>query len=354
MLRLRLAPLLVSALVLGSCAATFPRNPSPVRLYGYHAYWMGDAWRPVAADLDGLFYFEQRITADGSVLPIPEARLTWEAFARSARAEGRSASATLTLFDKATFEALFTSSSATERLLAQVVDIARLGNGVCLDVELFEPVSPASRAGYATFTERLRARMPRGTRLSVFLPAFDAADAFDEARLAAAADLAIVQGYDLHWVTGPNAGPVAPTRGNGASWDAILARYDAFGVPRSKVIMGTPLYGYEWPTESAAPGARTRGPGKTITLSPVSATVLPDIRTAALDRVARHGLRRDRASRSPYYVYRDSTGYHQGWFEDAESIAEKVRYVREHSLGGLVFFPLGYDDGTLVRAARRG
>ena len=118
--------------------------------------------------------------------------------------------------------------------------------------------------------------------------------------------------------------------------------------------MGTPLYGYEWPTVTGDAGSRTRGPGKTITLAPIAATILPDIRTNARGQTARHGVRRDAASRSPYYVYRDSTGYHQGWYEDAESMAEKVRYAREHSLGGLVFFPLGYDDGALVRAARRG
>ncbi len=350
--RLRVLSFLAAAAVLAS-AATPPRTP--VRLYGYHAYWMGDAWRSVAGDLDGLYYFEQQITADGTVNAHPEARLTWPMFAQSARATGRTAATTLTLFSKADFEALFTSPTATARLLSQVTELARLGDGVCLDVELFEAVSPAARSGYADFAQRLRGRLPRGARLSIFLPANDWADAFDEARLAAASDYVVVQGYDLHWASGPNAGPVAPTRGGDTNWDAILARYDAFGVARGKVLMGTPLYGYEWPTETDAPGAKTRGPGHTITLAPIAASILPDIRTDAQGQSARYGLRRDPVSRSPYYVYRDSTGgYRQGWFEDAESIAEKVRYARQNGLGGLVFFPLGYDDGNLVRAARRG
>ena len=52
------------------------------RLDVIRAYWMGDAWRSVAADLDGLYYFEQQITADGTV------NIYAGAFRSTAEAEG--------------------------------------------------------------------------------------------------------------------------------------------------------------------------------------------------------------------------------------------------------------------------
>lgn len=359
----RLASGLAVALSLAACGAALASRPvdPPARLtlYGYHAWWMGDAWRASAPMLDGLYYFELRIDAEGRVAEVPEATLSWAAFARQARAAGQRASPTITLFDLATFGRLFADAAARAALVETVAQTVERegGSGVNLDVELFEAVPAAARDGYAAFVEALARRLGAGKRLTVFLPAFDEADAFDEARVARAATAVIVQGYDLHWVTGPTSGAVAPVRGNGgANWAAITARYDALGVPRAKRLMAAPLYGIEWPTTTDRPGSATRGAGRPMTMEPVPAWRLPDIRldarTASREAAARRGLRRDADTGQPYYVGRDSAGgVVQGWFEDAESVAEKAAFVRREGLAGLVFFPLGYDDAALVRTA---
>jgi GH18 family chitinase len=41
-------------------------------------------------------------------------------------------------------------------------------------------------------------------------------------------------------------------------------------------------------------------------------------------------------------------------YDDAESIGEKVAYVRERGLGGVMAWELGGDDGTLIRTIHRG
>ncbi len=342
---------------LGSCAATAPRADAPparLALYGYHAWWMGDAWRASAPHLDGLYYFELRIDSAGRVSETPGATLSWRAFAADARRAGLAASPTVTLFDARTFENLFSAPDVRARLVDTIARTVERegGAGANLDVELFEAVTPAARNGYAAFVEALAARLGRSKRLTVFLPAFDPDDSFDEARIARAATAVIVQGYDLHWATGPNAGAVAPVRGNGGvNWEAITARYDVLGVPRNRRLMATPLYGIEWPTETDRAGSPTRGAGRPMTLAPVAAARLPDIRLDARTLAARYGLRRDADTGTPYYIARDTSGIRQGWFEDAASLADKAAYVRRAGLGGLVFFPLGYDDADLVRAA---
>ncbi len=59
-------------------------------------------------------------------------------------------------------------------------------------------------------------------------------------------------------------------------------------------------------------------------------------------------------SGTPYYAFQDELGWRQGWFEDAESLRAKYRFVRERGLGGVAIFPLAYGDAALwtdLRAA---
>jgi spore germination protein YaaH len=67
----------------------------------------------------------------------------------------------------------------------------------------------------------------------------------------------------------------------------------------------------------------------------------------AHERADRYGLRRDPESGTPYYAFEDSTGWRQGWFEDAESLGAKYSFVRARGLGGVVIFPLAYGDEEL-------
>ena len=152
---------------------------------------------------------------------------------------------------------------------------------------------------------------------------------------------------------GTSAGPVAPLTGwAGADWQAIVARYTALGIPRERLVMTVPYFGYEWPTDTEHPGAVTRGPGQAITYAPVDEAYLPWIRIAAEARTAAYGLRRDAASGSPYYAYRGADGWYQGWFEDALSLQAKYAFIRQAGLGGVAVFPLGYADGRLDAVLR--
>ncbi|HKK93738.1 MAG TPA: hypothetical protein VJ925_09895, partial [Longimicrobiales bacterium] len=71
------------------------------------------------------------------------------------------------------------------------------------------------------------------------------------------------------------------------------------------------------------------------------------------DRVAEHGLRRDSASASPWYAWRDDEGWRQGWFDDAVSLRAKYEFVREEGLGGVAVFPLAYADRSVWAGLER-
>ncbi|HSG48682.1 MAG TPA: glycosyl hydrolase family 18 protein, partial [Longimicrobiales bacterium] len=132
--------------------------------------------------------------------------------------------------------------------------------------------------------------------------------------------------------------------------------YHALGIPAEKLVMAAPLYGYRWPTVSGEPGAATRGPGVAIPLT-APAEVLPELPRATVE-AALHGVRRDPESGVPYYAFQDDRGlWFQGWYDDAESLGEKLRFVRDRGLGGLALFPLVYGAPSVwdvVREFRPG
>ena len=357
------------ALLLAGCAGTAPaveegppepgavyeRGAAGFEVYGYHVWWMQGEWQdePIGA-LDGLFFFELRADSAG-VTDAHGWPQRWRALRRAASRQGTPLYPTISVQGAERFERVFAGPDSARALLADALAAMRTAGaeGLHLDVEAYRSVSRAARAGFTRFVRRLRAAMqeeePEGAHLSLFAPAFDYADAFDEAALAEVVDRLVVQGYDLHSRGGDIAGPVAPLRGWGTNnWQAILDRYDKLGVARSKLVFTAPLYGYEWPVEGPEPGAQTTGAGRSISYAPVDPELLPNLQVSATERVERYGKRRDDASQSPYYVFRDSTGqWRQGWFEDAQSLRAKYAFIRENGLAGIALFPLGYDDGRL-------
>lgn len=325
------------------------------RVFGYHAWWMRDLWKSYDLDLlDKVMYFELRVGPDGRIQEAngwPGASSDLTAALHEKRL---SIVPTVAILEPSTFRSIFGSPSTARTLEREVMRIVKAANadGVHLNIEIFERVSADLRSNLTDFANGLRRSLTAyksNAELSIFTPGFDHAEAYDEGALAAASDYLVVQGYDMHWVNGPEAGPLAPTKGwNGANWEGIVDRYIAEGVPAHKIVITVPFYGYEWPTESEQPGARTRGDAKTITYAPVDPDYLPLIQISAVERTARYGVQRDAITQTPYYTYRGEDGWYQGWYEDETSLEAKYRFVEERGLAGIAIFLLGYDGGKLM------
>ncbi len=352
----RLLLFALGAIFLAGCATTTTRySKSPILGYGYHPYWMGDEWKDEAVEgLDGVFFFEIEVEGDGSLRTTNGWPIRWTELTQSMRQRGTVLAPTFTLFGSAKFDSVFTSPEAIRRLTANVLGVAtnEAATGVHLDFEMFTAVDPVARLAYTQFVERIAVQLAStrpDAHLSVFLPPFDVPDAFDETRLAAAVDHVVVQGYDFHYRGSQTSGPVAPIRGwGGQNWEGIARRYALLGVPMDKILMAVPLYGYEWPTETDRPGSPTRGRGNTVSLGRVSKDRVPALEGSALARAAQYGLQRDVQSGSAWYAYERTDGWRQGWFEDEESLRQKMDFVRMRGMAGVAFFPLGYDEGRTV------
>lgn len=325
-----------------------------MRVVGYHPWWLGPSWLTYDLSLfDGLYFFELPINADGSITDRHGWPYLWTDLIETATEQGLPITQTVTILDTETYISVFSNPDRITRLLKELVDLSASGSvaGLHLDIEAFDPAPPELRDVFSWFVETLAQELKQRRpdfELSLFMLALDESDNYDEARLAAAVDFVIVQGYDLHWIGDTVAGPIASLSGWGdRNWTSILQRMTGLGIERSKMIFSVPYYGYEWATEGPEPGSRTTEMGE---MAPYAPSLIGF--HSARDRALEFGKLRDPEGGSPYYVFEDSTGWHQGWFEDDESLSQKYRFVQSEGLGGVAVFPIGYGDETLDAALR--
>jgi spore germination protein YaaH len=239
-------------------------------------------------------------------------------------------------FDADLVHRILASDALRDRHVRALADLAveREYDGIEVDYELLHA---GDRDAYACFIEELggalRARRKR-LAIAIHAKTDDAGGgwgsaAHDYAALGRAADSVRIMTYDHHWATGP-AGAIAPL-----PWFREVLAYAVSRIPREKVLMGVPAYGYNWA------GARS---GKS---ADVTAREAP-----ALAR--RHGaeIGWDPASNSPFFRYRRGGTEHHVWFESAACLAEKLRAVREAGAAGIAVFRLGGEESGFWDALR--
>jgi spore germination protein YaaH len=221
------------------------------------------------------------------------------------------------------------------RHIAAVAALARSGHYAGIDID-YEDLQAGDRKDFTTFLLRLAAALhAQGKILSValFAKATDTGYAprnvaQDYAAIGRAADQVRLMGYDYHWATSPP-GPVAPV-----SWLRNVLRYATTQIPPAKIILGVPVYGYDW----------SGGLGTGITWP----------RAVQLARDAGVRVRFSSASQAPWFRYTDAAGRrHTVWFEDAASSQAKFRLARSAGIGGVYLWLYGSADPGTWPALRR-
>lgn len=336
-------------------AAGLARAQAP-GAWAYAAWWLPQGWKTVPLRaIERLLFFHVTIQADGRLQPPEGWPGRWTDMLEAAREADCPVDLTLTLLDARQFHALFSKPAAVRRLLDQAVAMARTPGiaGLHLDVELYDRLDPKHLLAYQRFVralaERLR-HLPERRTLSAFVPMGGRMPLYTPQTLALFRDV-VLQGYDAHWQDSPQAGPVAPLDGPEAlTWRHAVQQADHWGLARDRVRLSFPLYGYEWTVDHPAPRSSVLGRGDITAYSPLPPEQVPDVRISVQERVGRHGVHHDAASASAYYQFRDDQGrLRVGWFEDIQTLERKIDFLRRERVGGLAFFPLGYDDGQLVR-----
>ena len=143
----------------------------------------------------------------------------------------------------------------------------------------------------------------------------------DYALLGEAADGVMLMTYEWGYTYGPPMA-VAPI-----NMVRRVVEYAVSSIPREKISLGIPNYGYDWPLPY------TRGKTKAENISSAQ----------AVQRAIDFGVEIffDETARSPYYHYWQYGIRHEVWFEDARSISAKfdlIRSKRRRILAAYEFF----------------
>ena len=174
--------------------------------------------------------------------------------------------------------------------------------------------------------------------------------------VAAAVDWFNVMTYDYHSgskIAHFNA-PLYTATGDptpGFTVDSTVQRYLRGGVKPAQLVVGLPFYGRVYGGIAAVNDGLFQSvtgpvPDEWRTGTDYKSIVRRDPQSLGFRRVLHP------EARVPF-LYNAITGT---WitYDDAESIGEKVAYVRSHGLGGVMAWELGGDDGTLVRTIYDG
>lgn len=233
---------------------------------------------------------------------------------------------------------MLTNAEMQAALIAQILDTIAAKGYQGLDVD-FEYVPGAQREAYADFIRRLRARLsPMGLPVIVALAPKNFAgqpgllyEAHDYALLGAAADFVLLMTYEWGYTAGPPMA-VAPLPNVRRVLD-----YAVTEIPRQKIYLGIPNYGYDWPLPFVQGKTRAKSLSN----------------QAAVELAVRYGadIHFDQTAQSPWFEYTAAGGVpHVVWFEDARSMSAKLRLISEYGLYGAGYWNLmrPYPQGWTV------
>lgn len=315
------------------------------RVYGYLPYWstLGKSFRwDLVSDL---VVFSADLKSDGTV----SAWHGWPntALIAAAHAHGVRVHLCATLFNTGAGEiATFLDSAAARQMAVSslVAAVANAGgDGLNFD---FEFVGSSHRGAFTNFVQQTHAALQAaapGAELTLAMPANTSSTGYDAAALSAATERLLMMEYDYHWSTAPTAGPVAQLTSGGFWSGSVESGVGSFlaVAKASSLAMGVPYYGYDWPTQSSARGAKVvLGSSGT----PTRGTVV--LASGCPGALAAHGRSWDLDSQTPWASYSSSGVERQVWCDDAQSLTSKYQFVNQKNLAGVMIWALGYDGAS--------
>lgn len=241
-----------------------------------------------------------------------------------------------------------------KKLVAEVVPIMKKYGFTDLNIDV-ESVREASESARSNFT-RFVSEVQKGIKKDGSTVSIDASPTVfikpylvDPKAVGAIVDYFIIMGYDFHFTGSYVTGPVAPLSGADTISEFDIETSVALGkqiIPKEKLILALPLYGYEWETIDEF----TR------------AAVMPGSGIAASNRRVESLLttcdncvvKREEEAQEPYVVYPDEERgtFHQIFYPDKQSMLSKVQFAEKNELGGIALWALGYEGDTILEPLR--
>ena len=160
-------------------------------------------------------------------------------------------------------------------------------------------------------------------------------------------------GYDEQSQMWGGSGSIAPNctaRPNSPlkqTFDGVR-QYLNLGLPRSKLVLGVPWYGYMYPCQSRGPEGQCRiksVPFRGCPCSDAAGGEKPFKEVMELLETAENGSKWDRDSQTPYFDFRGSGEKdYQVWYDDPRSLGIKYGIARDMGLRGVGMWAANFLD----------
>jgi spore germination protein YaaH len=305
------------------------------RVLGWHPYWVSStAYQAYDySALTHIAYFSYEVdTATGGFTSVHDWYTT--PIISYAHERGTKVLLTVTNFGTARNTELLSDTAKQKYLITNLITLLKNRNGDGVNFDL-ESVSVTQRANLVSFIGRavtmIKAQIPEA-EISMATPAVDWSGSWDLKALSELCDYLIFMGYDYYWKGSTTAGPVAPLQGENYNVTRSITTYLGLEVAPSKLMLGVPWYGYDWPVVSNLRKAATTGTGTARLYS------------AAKQLAEDHGYTFDITTSVPWLSYNAST-WRQMWYDDLESLGMKYDLVNQKELSGIGIWALSY-EGT--------
>lgn len=211
-------------------------------------------------------------------------------------------------------------------LIENVIQNMREKQYYGLDID-FEYVLPEDREKYIEFVRNMTERLNQeGFQVFTALAPKTSADqpgllyeAHDYPALGEAANRVLLMTYEWGYTYGP-AMAVAPV-------DKVreVLDYAVTEIPREKIYMGIPNYGYDFMLPYVQNVSRAKS--------------VSNVEAVQLAKEVGSPIQYNEVSQAPFFVYYDNQGrQHQVWFEDARSIEAKLDLFSEYGLEGVGYW----------------
>lgn len=347
--------------------------PKSGRIFvGYYVPYDSTSWLSLEANADHLDYVAAQWTfVDACGNLTTQDNRTVHAFARD---RGIGVLPSLFTVDGGVNHRVLNDEATATRAIHNLVDYVVDEGYVGLDVDL-EGVLAEDRPSLTSFVQRLSAELrARGKLITMAVPAKASdvrtgwAGAYDYAALGPHVDLLTVMTYG-YTIASSEPGSTAPY-----AWVDRVIRYVTSQVPKEKVLVGVPLWGYDWNVTTDANARALRYPDAEALARQYGAPIAsdPESRSATFRYVARPGDPPAPSLRPPKLNHEISERkappcpvpttpprptrppmpsptpapeqQHEVWLEDVASFGARLGLAEQHEAGGIAVWRLGQED----------
>lgn len=338
---------------------------SPKIIYGFFPYWNIKYANELNINfLTHFAYFAVDLRPDGTINRLNSKKeqepgwnklnsATVKKLLYQSRLLGQKTVLTITAMEPELIDSILDGKTNSRTAINSIMDVYQnfKFDDINIDFEYIGEPSPQSRENYLAFIRDLKKTCINQNKncqidIDIFADAAEKFRLWDLNSLSQVVDHFIVMTYDYYRKNSSQAGPVAPLTGKCKENDTSLClEQDIIThlsqitkiIAPEKIILGIPFYGYEWQTAGRNFLANTYPHTGSLASYARIQSLFTDPTISSLSAVW------SEKTLSPYLVFEKDNETHQIYFENSESLKQKIKLVKSANLGGIAIWALGYE-----------